>query len=411
MRGGAIDYRLTDDREPGAGVDRVHAVDVVVAGLAAGQFERLVATFVSALNNVDCVLPGDRCRHRGNATASGSAAVAAFDWKTPAEAPNELLSPTAAPLHPPLETAGVRMSIPVFTSGFDPREVADAVRTYGCAVLSRIVQDELISEVVTGFDAMYPDWDELMSRRFAAGDETPLRVDSDELQQAGPFGIPALDAIPLLESVRAVIAQLLGPTALLLQSHLWAKYGQLAGEFDLPLHADFVNHMLVYPSDNPKYQIIHGIAYYSDVTDDNGATYVVSREHTKDHWLVPQFHLRSETPHLYEHEAPVLAPAGSVLLYETRVLHRVGCMRNPLSRRRTHFFAYGPAGVPWLGWGRWLNAKPGLSRRAFVEQLDAAGLAAIGFPAGDSDYWTDETIEGTRLLYPGLDFVPARLTS
>jgi hypothetical protein len=291
------------------------------------------------------------------------------------------------------------MTIAVFTRDADPREVAEAIRVTGCAVLSRVVPDDLLPAVVAGFDELYPDWDELVTSR---PDDLPaLRADSDDLQAVGPFGIPALDAVPVLAPVRAVVNELL-PSPLLLLSHLWAKYGQLAADYDLPLHSDFINHTMVYPSGDPKYQIIHAIAYYSDVTMDNGPTFAVPRQHTAEQDLLPLFHLRSVSPHLYEHEEPVLASSGSVLLYDTRLLHRVERMHDARARRRTHFFAYGPSGVPWLGWGRWLTAKPGLARQRFVEQLDAAGLASIGFPAPDSDYWTKETIAGTQLLYPGL---------
>ena len=70
--GGQVDHRPADDREPGAGVHGVLAVDVVLAGLPAGELEWHVAVLVAALDDVKCVLPGDRCRHRGNATADAS---------------------------------------------------------------------------------------------------------------------------------------------------------------------------------------------------------------------------------------------------------------------------------------------------------------------------------------------------
>ena len=50
--------RAADDRQPLAGVDRVLAVDVVVAELAARQLERLLATFVAAgANQIEGGLP------------------------------------------------------------------------------------------------------------------------------------------------------------------------------------------------------------------------------------------------------------------------------------------------------------------------------------------------------------------
>src|SRR5581483_3655636 len=62
--GGEIDDGLAHDGEAGAGVDRVLAVDVVIAGLSTRELERDVTLFVAALDHVECVLPGSS--HRGN---------------------------------------------------------------------------------------------------------------------------------------------------------------------------------------------------------------------------------------------------------------------------------------------------------------------------------------------------------
>src|SRR5581483_2626735 len=68
--GGEIDDGLAHDGEAGAGVDRVLAVDVVIAGLSTRELERDVALFVAALDHVECVLPGSS--HRGNGTTTAS---------------------------------------------------------------------------------------------------------------------------------------------------------------------------------------------------------------------------------------------------------------------------------------------------------------------------------------------------
>jgi ectoine hydroxylase-related dioxygenase (phytanoyl-CoA dioxygenase family) len=294
------------------------------------------------------------------------------------------------------------MPIPMFTGSASPSEVAAAVTGYGCAVLSEAVAGDLLADTVSEYNSIYPPWDDYAARLAAAGEsDAGLRADSTVLQLNGPFGKPALDAVPLLPIVQAVVTELLGPATLLQLSHLWVKYGQLAKTFDLPLHSDFLNHTFVYPSDDPRFQVVHGIVYYSDVTLDDGPTYVVPREVSRNEWLLPLFKRRSQLPHLYDNEVPVTVPGGSILLYITKLLHRASVMRDERRRRLTHFFAYGPPDIPWLGWGRWLCSQPGLARQAYIERSGVAALRRCGFPDPSSPYWTQETIEGTSLMYPG----------
>jgi len=283
---------------------------------------------------------------------------------------------------------------------------------YGCVVLIEAVAKDFLTATVSEFSSIYPPWDDYAARLTAAG-ENPgdLTADSMSLQLSGPFGKPALDAVPLLPLIQSVATELLGPAAVLLQSHLWMKYGHLGKSFELPLHSDFMNHTFLYPSDDPRFQVIHGIVYYSDVTLDDGPTYIVPREVSRTEWLVPLFKRRAQLPYLYDNEIPVTVPAGSILLYTSKLLHRASLMRDEQRQRLTHFFAYGPPDVSWLGWGRWLCSQPGLARQAFIERCGAAALRRSGFPDPASPYWTQETIEGTSLMYPGLaldDYLRAR---
>lgn len=295
------------------------------------------------------------------------------------------------------------MDIPFFSGSLSPQKVAVAIKEYGCAVLGKIVPVDILKKVIAEFNEYYPPWEDYCARVISAGRSiSGLKADSDELQISGPFGKKALDSVPLLPEVHSVVAELIGPSALLQQSHLWAKYGQLGKEFDSPLHSDYSNHTFVYPSDDPRFQVVHAIAYYSDVTVAHGPTYVVPRYVSNDEILVPWFRDRRESAHFYDHEIPVIVPAGSILLYGTKLVHRASRMKDHQSRRLTHFFAFGPPDVPWLGWGRWLCNQAIPERQKFLESCSASDLLRIGFPSPSSEYWTDETIEGTSRLYPNL---------
>jgi ectoine hydroxylase-related dioxygenase (phytanoyl-CoA dioxygenase family) len=293
---------------------------------------------------------------------------------------------------------------PMFDATSNPKDIAEAITTHGLAVLRSVVNGELLDSTIRDYSTLYPAWDEYVENSTRHGrPEHTLRADDEEFQAHGPFGKAALDHIPLLPMIMDIVDMILGSETVLLQSHLWAKYGQLGATFDLPLHADYSNHTLVYPSDDPRFMTLHGIAYYSNVGLSDGPTYVVSREATRDISLVPYDKLRVELPDLYRREVPVLVPAGSVMLYSAKMFHRASTMNDRNALRLSHFFAYGSPDVPWLGWGRFLCAKPGLARQAFVERCPMAQLGRIGFPSPESEYWTDETIAGTSLIYSGLD--------
>jgi ectoine hydroxylase-related dioxygenase (phytanoyl-CoA dioxygenase family) len=305
---------------------------------------------------------------------------------------------------PVVKEAGETVFPPVFDAQSDPHEVADAIATHGVALLPQIVTGQLLDDARREYATIYPAWPDYVAREAERGRPVDtMRADDEDFQLFGPFGLPALDAVPLLPAIGKIVDAVRGPGSVLLQSHLWAKYGQLGASYELPLHADYSNHTVVYPSDDPRFMTVHGIVYYSDVTIADGPTCVLSRTITKDCGLVPYDKPPEVAPELYEQEVPVLAPAGSVMLYSLKLLHRVRAMQNPESLRMTHFFAYGPPDVPWLGWGRFLCAKPGLERQSLLERCSAADLLRLGFPAPGSEYWTEETVSGTAQLYPRLD--------
>ena len=282
-------------------------------------------------------------------------------------------------------------------------ELAAALARDGYVVSSAALEPEELRAAQAAYDERYPAWDELSARLEADGvSPESLRAEDERFRPNGPFG-SALDRIPLHPALRELVREVLGPDAKLVQSHLWAKYGRVAASYEQPLHLDYLNHTIVYPSDDPRYAVLQFIVYYSEVTEALGPTCVVSRDLSDGDLLVPYLRLRTERPDYYDAEVTITAPAGSVLVYTPKTLHRVRAMTDADGHRKTHFFAYAHADVPWVGWGRWLCAVHGAERQALVEGASHEELAALGFPPPDSPYWTSETVQGTQALYPGLD--------
>src|SRR5262249_23642434 len=111
----------------------------------------------------------------------------------------------------------------------------------------------------------------------------------------------------------------LGTTELhLYKVELWAKYAG-AVDYDQPLHRDYGSHSLVTPRTEPRYQQLTTFIYLSDVTDADAPTHIVPYERGKN---VPFTPLYLEFGALSGDEVAMTAPAGSLLVYRTDVLHR-----------------------------------------------------------------------------------------
>jgi ectoine hydroxylase-related dioxygenase (phytanoyl-CoA dioxygenase family) len=283
------------------------------------------------------------------------------------------------------------------------RELVSALDADGYVVVPGALEPAELSEAEAAYDDRYPGWDELATRLGADGLSTDaVGAEDERLRANGPFG-SALDRIPLHPAIAELARAVLGPEAKLVQSHLWAKYGHLAGSYEQPLHLDYPNHTIVYPSDDPRYAVLQFIVYYSNVTEATGPTCVVSRQVSAGDVVVPSLRPGDAWPDYYDAEVTVTCPAGSVLVYTPKTLHRVRAMTDASAHRKTHFFAYAQPDVPWVGWGRWLCAGHGPERQRLIESASRAELAVLGFPPADSPYWTSETIRGTQALYPGID--------
>ncbi|MGH3917246.1 MAG: phytanoyl-CoA dioxygenase family protein [Pseudonocardiaceae bacterium] len=198
-------------------------------------------------------------------------------------------------------------------------------------------------------------------------------------------------------------------------SILQAKYGPALGAGnDQRLHNDaWGRNTLVHPGDDPIYQRVFGIVYYTDVTAETGPTWVVPHRYARDVPLLSDegysAYDRAEFPELYEAAQPVEAPAGALLLFTGKTVHRGSAVTAPTAHRFALFLNFHSAAATWLDKQSWAGspASPtGPALRRFVESATPRQRELLGFPPPGAPYWTDLTIAGLRQLYPGMDISP-----
>ena len=189
------------------------------------------------------------------------------------------------------------------------------------------------------------------------------------------------------------------------QSDLTYKCTGHYSDAEQPIHLDYMNHTLTYPSSEPRYWQTAFLIYYTDVTADHAPTAVCSWQHYREelHW--PAIHERNERPDLYAAEQTVTVRAGAVLAYSMRTYHR-GTAFKGVNARVGHFITYAPRNCPWLGIVGWPEQGVHQSFHRWVEQSSLEERALLGFPPPGHDYWTEEMLAGVGARFPKLDLTP-----
>jgi ectoine hydroxylase-related dioxygenase (phytanoyl-CoA dioxygenase family) len=148
------------------------------------------------------------------------------------------------------------------------------------------------------------------------------------------------------------------------------------------------------------------ILYYSDVTAELGPTYVVSQEKTRDLPLWPTHRPRKKNEKLCDHERPVLAKAGDLLIFSMRTWHRASDMTADFGARFSHHFVWRSAKHNFQGYHLWSRMGENSDLQRFVEHTKPRQREVLGFPTASDNFWTDETIAAVQLRYPKMDFRP-----
>jgi ectoine hydroxylase-related dioxygenase (phytanoyl-CoA dioxygenase family) len=286
----------------------------------------------------------------------------------------------------------------------DEQHLAHLLR-HGYVVVPGFLADDQLNAARHDFGGYFPTSDELAA--------TPLRYgsiheDPEHQQVEFPFAGDTLNDISTHPDLIEVVQRLLGTRDVLLsQAAIWAKYAG-SGDFDQGLHLDYQGNTLVVPRDDGTYRQVNMILYYTDVTPDLGPTYVVSQEKTRDLPAWPTHRPRKKNADLYEHERPVLAQAGDLLIFSMRTWHRASDMTADHGHRFTHHFVWRAGQHSFQGYHLWAQHGENPELQRFIELATPRQREVLGFPGPDDPYWNEQTLAAVKLRYPRMDLSPYR---
>jgi hypothetical protein len=257
-----------------------------------------------------------------------------------------------------------------------------------------------------------------MGRLFPTAAEMEAGVDDehnirwqtwDAMWPEFPFHSSRLNNLVLHPVVISLAEQLLGTTDLALYMGIvTAKYSGQSSGFNQLLHTDYPNHMVVVPRREVGYQQVEFFIYLTDVTLEDGATRLVSRQKTAR--IPVERHTLNyiEYGDLYDDPENASGPAGSVVAYRPDVYHRSVDVSEPGHRRVMLHVSFKPRQAEWGGYQAWAfkGLQPEWSK--FVQQANVRQLSLLGFPPPGHAYWTEDTLSGVSSRYPGLDMSPWR---
>jgi len=255
-----------------------------------------------------------------------------------------------------------------------------------------------------------------MSRYFPSASElakTPHRYgwvfdDPENLQIEFPFADDTLNHVTTHPAILALAKRLIGVEDVMLsQAAVWAKYAG-TGSFEQTMHLDYEGNTLVVPRDDGPYRQVNLILYYSDVTEEMGPTYVVSQTKTQKAGVWPPFRPRDSYRTLYKNEVPMVASAGSLLVFTMSTFHRAGEILAEHGARFSHHLVYRSAQCSFNGHHQYsqFGEKPEMQR--FIQRATPDQRHAVGFPPPGHDYWTPQTLDAVAQRYSRLDLGPYR---
>lgn len=279
---------------------------------------------------------------------------------------------------------------------------AEHFREHGWVLVPNLIPAADLSAAQTALARHYPTplpprdlSDDDKGRRFRPGQFTGLK--------AAPLGDPAIDNIAVHDRILDLVEALLDTSDIrLYQAETFAKYTGVDC-YEQPLHIDENNHTFLPPRKDGRFCQVQLFVYLSDVTEERGATHVVSRTKTSAVPNTELFFANSGGLVLDEHEVAAEGAAGSVLAYSADTVHRGTDMTEPDASRFFFNLAYKAAGDDWVGALPWVRRGIEPVVHNWIEQLNARQLTAIGFPAPGHPYWDADTLAATAARYPKMD--------
>ncbi|HEY2177542.1 MAG TPA: phytanoyl-CoA dioxygenase family protein [Caulobacteraceae bacterium] len=183
---------------------------------------------------------------------------------------------------------------------------------------------------------------------------------------------------------------------------LWAKYAG-AINYDQMHHRDYGNHTLVVPRADGRHTQMTTFILLSDVTEVDGPTKLVPLGHGAE---VPIHPRQLPFGALADKEVSAEAPAGSLLIYKTDVLHRGSDFGAPGRSRFVMLVDFQERGWRWNGKMSWPDHAEKKGMAEAMVRMSPRQRDLFGWPPPDSDYWNAQTLRDVAIRYPGIDLTP-----
>lgn len=218
-----------------------------------------------------------------------------------------------------------------------------------------------------------------------------------------PYPHWALNRIPAYPDLIDAAERFLQATDLeVYKVELWAKYAG-AVNYDQFHHRDYGNHTLLAPSRERRHTQMTTFLLLSDVTELDGPTKLVPQDKTRD---IPLTQMRTKFGELFEHEVPVVGPAGTLMIYKTDVFHRGSAFKAEGRSRFAMLMDFQERGWPWTGKMSWPNEgnNPGLTEA--LSRMTPRQRDLFGWPKAGSNYWNPQSLADAAVRYPEMDLTP-----
>lgn len=277
-------------------------------------------------------------------------------------------------------------------------EHLDQWRRDGYTLVERFLAAPELAAARADLDQVFPNWYVYSAAPHLFGSESMAGY-SVEM----PFLGPTANMVALHPDLIDFAERALGTREIVLtQSLAWAKYWS-EHDFEQVMHADYMNCSILYPAASKPAEQVTMILYFDDLAPDLGPTCVVPRSATGDLTLVPALFPKTVDAGLYRIEKPILAPKGSLLLYDLRTLHRGTGITRPAGMRLTLHIMFRRADAPWVGYRAWANHGYYAELKEVVERSTIRQREVMGVPAPGHPYWNTETLTGMAMRYPAMD--------
>jgi hypothetical protein len=218
-----------------------------------------------------------------------------------------------------------------------------------------------------------------------------------------PYENWALSRIPVYPDLVDAAERFLGATDIeIYKIELWAKYAG-AVDYDQPHHRDFGNHTLVVPRADGRHPQMTTFILLSDVTENDGPTKFVPLSEGRDIPLHPR---RLPMGALADKEVSATAPAGSLVIYKTDVLHRGSDFKAAGHSRFIMLVDFQARGWRWNGKMSWPDHAERKGITEAMIRMTPRERDLFGWPPIGSDYWNEQTLRDVSVRYPGIDLSP-----